>query len=230
MFDIAGAIETIAILAVPLLLGMTCHEVAHGYVAYLLGDPTAKAAGRLTLNPIKHLDPIGSLVFILTAITPPKYFAIGWAKPVPINPVYFKNPKKGMALCSLAGPGANFLIAVFFGLVMRLCIFFAQSKPGELGVMILQPLLLMSQAGIVVNLALMVFNLFPIPPLDGSKVLFAFLPREIGIKYLSLQRYGFILVFALLAFGLLGKILFPAVLVLLKILLFIVGLPPEYFF
>ena len=124
MFDLSTLIQQVAILAVPVLMAITFHEVAHGYTAYLLGDPTAKNAGRLTLNPIKHLDPIGALALFLVKV--------GWAKPVPIDPRYFANPRKGMILVSLAGPVTNFILAVLFGLLFHLLLF-GYGQVGEIG-------------------------------------------------------------------------------------------------
>ena len=112
MFDISQSIQNFSIVALPFFLGITCHEVAHGYVSYLLGDPTAKLAGRLTLNPLKHLDPLGTLTLLVTQL-------IGWAKPVPINPSYYKDYRKGILLVSVAGPAANFLLVFFFVFLLK---------------------------------------------------------------------------------------------------------------
>jgi len=171
-----------------LLFSVILHEIAHGYVALSLGDPTAKNAGRLTLNPIPHIDPIGSLLmpFLLTALQSP--FLFGWAKPVPVNPFNLRDQKYGSAKVSIAGPLANFGIAIVFGLLLR---FFtaplAQSFPSLL------PLLF----GIVqLNLVLAIFNLIPIPPLDGSHILFDFLPKSFYGVQKFLTQYGvFILLF-----------------------------------
>ncbi len=200
MFDIAPIIKEIAIFAVPMFLGITCHEVAHGYVAYLLGDPTAKNAGRLTLNPIKHLDPVGTLVFILTR-------RIGWAKPVPVDPRYFQNPRRDMVLVSVAGPVTNFILAaLFYGLYLGLLAFgpsFSQSMQHSL----LVPLVNIAGAGTLVNIVLGVFNLLPLPPLDGSKILAGFLPRHLAYQYLQIERYGFIILILLAMTGVFGKFL-----------------------
>ena len=200
-------ITRVTILAVPLLLGLTCHELAHGLVALSLGDPTAKLAGRLTMNPLKHLDPMGAIAFILANI--------GWAKPVPVNPVYFKRPMQGMMLVSLAGPGANFLLALIFAGLFHLMPQLAQSYPQALYV--LRPLAYISQAGVVVNLMLGVFNLLPIPPLDGSNILAWALPAPLAYKFLSLGRFGFMLLLGLLivsqllGISFLGWLIYPPV-------------------
>ncbi len=202
MFDIEAAITRLAVSFVPLLLGVICHEVAHGYVALLQGDRTAQAAGRLTMNPIPHLDPAGSMVFILTALFSP--FVIGWAKPVPVDFRYFRNVRKGMVLVSLAGPGANIALAFVWALLLKLGVTYHAS----LGSMA-QFLLPMFQAGVVINLILAIFNLIPIPPMDGSKVLAGVLPPRAAMQYMAIERYGFIIVILLLATGLLWRIIGP---------------------
>ena len=189
------------------MVALTFHEVAHGYVAYLLGDPTAKMAGRLTLNPIKHLDLIGTLAFVLTRM-------IGWAKPVPINPSYFKNPAKGMILVSLAGPGSNFIMAGFFALLIRLIHSMPMPAGDSIAMDVLIPVFLMCQAGVVVNVALGIFNLLPIPPLDGSNALAGLLPPRAAYTFTRYGRYGMILVIILAVTGILGKFLFPMIQVL----------------
>ena len=214
MYDIAGIIREIAILAVPFLLAITCHEVAHGYVAYRLGDPTAKNAGRLTLNPLKHLDPLGTVVLVLTRF-------IGWAKPVPVDPRYFKDPYKGMMLTSLAGPGANLALAVLFSLGMRLILAFGSGRnlTGE-GFSMIEPIYYICEAGVFINIVLCCFNLIPVPPLDGSKVLAYFLPRSIAGRFLDFGKWGFFVVLLLLATGVLQNyVLVPMVLLLRSIIL-----------
>jgi Zn-dependent protease len=207
MSDISEAIQRIAIYAIPLLLGITCHEVAHGYVAWRQGDPTAKAAGRLTLNPIKHLDVTGTAVFVLTAYI--GAFVIGWAKPIPVNAGYFKNPKKGMMLVSVAGPATNFVLAILFALLFHLCVAVFPADPHSTAAAILEPLARISAAGVWLNLILCIFNLIPIPPLDGSQILAGLLPDEAAEKYQSLERWGMLIIIGLLATGILGRIIVP---------------------
>lgn len=202
MFDIANIIKEISILALPFLLAITCHEAAHGYVAYLLGDPTAKQAGRLTLNPLKHLDPMGTLALVLTRM-------IGWAKPVPVNPMYFKDPQRGMMYVALAGPAANMTLAIMFSVVVKIILTLDISGYSTTMLRILEPTVKIANAGVIINLALCFFNLLPIPPLDGSKIIAGFMPREAAYKFMAF-RYGFFIVIGLAMLGLLGKLISPA--------------------
>jgi Zn-dependent protease len=177
------------LIAPPILLALTIHEVAHGWVAYKFGDPTAKMAGRLTLNPLPHLDVIGTILLFIAHI--------GWAKPVPVNPAYFKNPKRDLVWVSLAGPASNLLLAFGFGLIFRLIphgtIMFSTGYSNMLIIMLIY--------AVVINLVLAVFNLIPIPPLDGSKILAGFLPREFEALFYQLDRIGPILVVGLVLLG-----------------------------
>ncbi|MDP2598425.1 MAG: site-2 protease family protein [Candidatus Liptonbacteria bacterium] len=178
-----------------LIFSVMIHEVSHGYVAEYLGDPTARLAGRLTFNPLKHLDPIGSFVLpvALWYLTNGQ-FVFGWAKPVPYNPMNLKDPLAGGAKIAAAGPIANFVVAILFGILFRTMSIFSFAPPflGELFGII-----------IFVNILLAIFNLVPIPPLDGSKVLFALLPKtETGFRFAAmLERYGMVLVLIFIFFG-----------------------------
>lgn len=212
MFDISGIIRDLSVVALPFLLAITFHEASHGYVAWLLGDPTAKQDGRLTLNPLKHLDPMGTLALVITQM-------IGWARPVPINPSYFKNPMKGMMLVSIAGPAANMALAILFTFAYRYLHSINLATLSEMQLRIIEPVAMVVNAGIMINLALCFFNLIPIPPLDGSKIVAGLLPRELAFKYLSFERYGFIVIILLAFLGLLGKIIIPAVHFSLNLLL-----------
>ena len=203
-FDFSQTIQHISIIAIPFFLGITCHEVAHGYVSYLLGDPTAKLAGRLTLNPLKHLDPMGTLVLVLTQL-------IGWAKPVPINPNYYQDYRRGVLYVSLAGPMANFLVMLFFVAVLKTLIYLTHNPSAVHYIYILRPMINIALAGIVINAILGTFNLLPIPPLDGSKVLVCLLPGSWVNQFMRLERYGFIILLLLAFSGLLGKILRPVI-------------------
>jgi len=196
--DINHIIQQIVILAPPLLFALTFHELAHGYVAWSLGDPTAKNAGRLTMNPLKHLDPLGVIAFII--------MKIGWAKPVPINPVYFRDPRKGMLLVALAGPGANLLLAIISAVLLKILLL-VQVLP----MFILKPVANMLVASVWINIMLAVFNCLPIPPLDGSKVLMGVLPRDMARSYEKLEPFGFILLLFLFYIGLLSKVLMPII-------------------
>ena len=179
------------IIAPPILFALTVHEYAHGWVALRFGDPTAKDAGRLTLNPLSHLDPIGTIMLFL--------IHLGWAKPVPVNPYYFRNPRKDMMWVSLAGPGANILTAFCLGLVIRFLNLFPAIPNLEssfFGVIIQ-----MIVFGLVINLILAFFNLLPIPPLDGSKILMGILPPEYEAPLMQLQRFGPFLLIAIIFIG-----------------------------
>ncbi|MDZ7672645.1 MAG: site-2 protease family protein [Halanaerobiales bacterium] len=198
------------ILVIPvLLLSLSIHEYSHGYVSYLLGDPTPKDNGRLTLNPIKHLDLMGSLVLLITR-------RIGWAKPVPINPRYYKNPRKGLMLVGIAGPGSNLIMAIFFALIFRTVIFFSSvSSVGSIGVQVsdLQYVLLrFLLLAVMVNLSLGFFNLLPIPPLDGSNILRGILPRNLE-KYLNKLQgpIGMVILLILAYTGILWSMISPFV-------------------
>lgn len=176
---------------IPSLLCITLHELSHGYAAYLLGDDTAKTIGRLTLNPLKHLDPMGMLMLAV--------FHVGWAKPVPVSMFRFKNPKRGMAITALAGPVSNLLIAVIF--IFFYGVFYIPLKGSTVG----EYLLTMLQLTVYISLGLALFNFIPIPPLDGSKVLFSLLSDEGYVKLMRYERYGSILMLALVASGILGR-------------------------
>jgi Zn-dependent protease len=211
--EFSQTMQEIALLVVPVLMAVTFHEAAHGYVANWLGDPTARLAGRLTLNPLSHLDVIGTLAFLLTRM-------IGWAKPVPVDPRYFKDPVQGMMLVALAGPGMNFALAIVFSLAVRAIEYLGRGVvEGTLAFSILQPLVYMCAAGVTVNLALGVFNLLPVPPLDGSNVLAAFLPPRLAMRYQDFGRWGFLLLIVLAVAGVLGKLILPPVSFLSRLLL-----------
>ena len=182
---------------IPSLLCITLHELSHGLVAYKLGDPTAKLAGRLTLNPLKHLDPMGLLMMLV--------FHVGWAKPVPVNMSRFRSPKRGMALTALAGPASNLLIAAVFLFLYGLC--YIPLNKSAAGRYFLQ----MIDLTAVISIGLAVFNLLPIPPLDGSKILFSFLRDESYRFLMRYERYVSLLLFALVWAGVLGRPLSAAI-------------------
>jgi Zn-dependent protease len=196
-------LQKIAVWALPVLFAITVHEVAHGWVAKQFGDRTAMMLGRLTLNPIKHIDPIGTilvpgLMILFGGVV------FGWAKPVPVTWQNLGNPKRDMALVALAGPLSNLIMAVLWVLVMKLSLVL----PGSLA-MVVRPLLYMGAAGITINLILMVLNLVPIPPLDGSRILSSFLPDKLAWRYNQLEQYGLLILLILLATGLLQHIIGP---------------------
>lgn len=181
-----------------LLVSLMFHELAHGLVAYWMGDPTAKRAGRLSLNPIKHLDPLGTAMFFITYLL--GWFVFGWAKPVPVSPYYFKNRQRGMALVGLAGPATNFALAIAFVILLNAL------RPDSEGILF-EVLFLLFQ----VNIVLGIFNLIPVPPLDGSRVVGAFLPRRAYEKWVTFDRYGMLLaiivLFVVLRSGFLGWVI-----------------------
>ncbi len=187
-----------------LVLSAVAHEYMHGWMAYSLGDPTAKNAGRLTVNPLAHLEWFGSFFLPLIMIITRMPFIFGWAKPVPYNPYNLRDKKYGEAKVGIAGPLANFAIALFFGLFLRFIPVFN----------LIFASLLMSI--VYINLVLMVFNLIPIPPLDGSKVLAAFLPADLRERYLNFGRLGFVLVILFVIFA--GSLILPIVNFLFKVI------------
>ncbi len=188
-----NAIQLITIYAIPVIFAITLHEVAHGWAAKYLGDRTAEMMGRLTLNPFRHMDPIGTglLPIMLMLLKSPIIF--GWAKPVPVTWENLDNPRRDMALVALAGPGANLLMAVFWFGVMQ----FVVSLENSLSDYALEFFMYMAQAGIIINIVLMVLNLIPIPPLDGSRVVSAMLPGPWAYQYSRLEPYGFFILIAL---------------------------------
>jgi len=198
-------IQMVAVWALPTLFAITVHEVAHGWVARRLGDPTAMMLGRLTLNPLKHIDPIGTVaVPILLLVLSQGHMVFGWAKPVPITVENLKHPKRGMALVAAAGPLSNLLMALLWALEVKLV---AVASGGMVGGAL--PLIYMGIAGISINVLLMVLNLLPVPPLDGSRVVAGFLPDPIAWKYSRLEQYGLLILLALMATGILGKLMGP---------------------
>lgn len=217
MLDDLNALQRISIWILPVIFAITVHEVAHGWVAKRLGDPTAERLGRLTLNPIKHIDPIGTLVVpgVLLLLGG---FIFGWAKPVPVTYENLRNPKRDMALVAVAGPGVNFVMAVLWAAVAKL----ATVLP-ETAQWFAMPMMYMGIAGIMINLVLMVLNLLPLPPLDGGLVAAGLLPGPWAWQLNRLEPYGFFILLALMITGLLGQLLTPPVMLLRQFVLAIVG-------
>ena len=177
-------IQLIIIWGPPVLFGITLHEVAHGWVARRFGDPTAMMLGRLTVNPLKHIDIVGTIIVPVLLLILHTGFIFGWAKPVPISPRNFKNPRRDMAVVAAAGPLSNLVMAVIWALIARISVLLVPYWSW------IKPLVVMGIAGVIVNLILFVFNLIPIPPLDGGRVLVGILPRNLANKVESIERYG----------------------------------------
>lgn len=195
---------TIAIWAVPVLFAITLHEAAHGWVASKLGDPTARQLGRISMNPIKHIDPMGTIVIPLVLVTL-SGFIIGWAKPVPVDPRHFKQPLLDMALVALAGPVSNFIMACGWALLITI------SANALADTSIAYHLIQMGKAGMTINIILMVLNMLPIPPLDGGRVVAGILPKSVALSFMRIEPFGMWIILALLVSGILGKILWPIV-------------------
>ncbi len=196
-------IQTLLIYIIPLTFAITLHEFAHGWVANQCGDATARMLGRLTLNPIKHIDPMGSILVPIVLYFTGSPFLFGWAKPVPINFNALKYPKRDMILVALAGPASNFIMALLWSFAIMI----ALSLESQL-------LIEMAKFGVVINLVLGVFNLLPLPPLDGSRIVSALLPNNLAYYYNKLEVYGLYIVLALLFFGIFQKVILPIVRIL----------------
>lgn len=211
-------LQRIAVWTVPVIFAITVHEVAHGWIARRLGDPTALMLGRLTLNPVKHIDPVGTLLVpgLLLLFSP---FIFGWAKPVPVTSENLRHPKRDMALVALAGPVANLLMAILWACVIKV----AATLGGQGGVAA-EFIIYVGIAGITINLILMVLNLLPIPPLDGGRVLSGLLPGPWSWRLDRLEPYGFPILLVLMFSGLLGQILTPLLRNAEAALTFLVGI------
>jgi Zn-dependent protease len=212
-------LETIALYAVPVVFAITLHEAAHGYVARLFGDSTAWMLGRVTANPLKHIDPLGTVLVPLGLLLLAKLaggggFLFGWAKPVPVNFGNLRNPKRDMLWVAAAGPGANLAMALLWALAYRL---------GD-EVLASDGLQMMARAGIMINVVLMVLNLLPILPLDGGRIAVSLLPHRLAMSYSRLEPYGFMVIILLLATGLLDNLMTPFIALALAGLQFVTGI------
>ncbi|MBR8655796.1 site-2 protease family protein [Achromobacter sp. Marseille-Q0513] len=200
-------IQTIAVYALPVIFAITLHEAAHGYVARLFGDPTAYQAGRVSLNPARHIDPVGTLLVPVAILLASKLLGspgmlFGWAKPVPVDFGRLRRPKQDMLWVALAGPAANMLMAVLWALALRLFLESGMQESFwfEMGV-----------AGVNVNLVLMALNLLPLPPLDGGRIVFSLLPNRLAWQYSKIEPYGLMIVVVLLATGVLWTLMRPII-------------------
>ena len=218
-------IHLIAVMIIPLLLAITIHEAAHGWIASKLGDRTAQQIGRVTLNPIKHIDPIGTIIvplvmFLLSG------FVFGWAKPVPVNWRNLRNPRRDMAFVAIAGPLANLLMAISWAIIAKITISIALTiqPTSTASIDILKYIIIASEYGILINLILLVFKLIPIPPLDGSRVISSLLPKKLAYNYNKIEPYGMWIIIGLLFVGALSSIILPLTFSLSKLLHYIFGL------
>ena len=205
-------IQTILIFSIPLLFAITLHECAHGWVASRCGDHTAKMMGRLTLNPIKHIDAVGTIL-VPTILYFSSGMIFGWAKPVPINYSALRSPKKDMLWVAAAGPLANFIMAVIWLIVYKVGISINYSFLSEIG-----------RAGIYINLILAVINLLPIPPLDGARMVDSLLPPRLSYEYAKLEPYGLFILLGLLFLGIFQNFILPIVSIILNFMFFVIGI------
>jgi len=205
--DISGIIAKISVWGLPVLLAIILHEVAHGWVADRLGDSTARWMGRLTLNPIKHIDPIGTILIPLFLLVIGSPFLFGYAKPVPVNFKNLRRPKEDMVLVALAGPATNLLLSLVSSALLALAV-----RLPPAAAWVAHPLEMMCQASILINMVLCIFNILPLPPLDGGRVAVGLLPGAASYSLSRLEPYGFIIIIVLLATGVLQNVIGPLVL------------------
>jgi Zn-dependent protease len=212
MNSLPHILHTMSYMALPLLLAMVFHEYAHGWVANRYGDATARLEGRLTMNPLAHIDPFGTVILPLLCLMLPGGFFLGWAKPVPVNPARLRNPRRDMALVAAAGPGMNLLLAIVSAIGLSVLLSIdptlmaswppqpGQAPRGDLLGMLLLPLAAMALYSVFINVLLMAFNLIPIPPLDGGRILTSLLPAQPALALSRLEPYGMMIIVALIMF------------------------------
>ncbi len=220
----ATTIQKITIWILPVLFAVALHEAAHAWMADKKGDSTARMLGRLTFNPIKHIDPVGTILVpvLMVVLTG---FAFGWAKPVPVDARNLRNPKKDMMWVAAAGPVSNFLQALFWALFLNISVMFFDGRSSISLFFLLMPI-----AGITINVILGVLNLLPIPPLDGGRIMSGLLSPRAAMQFSKIEPYGFFIIIALMLTGILSYIIFPVIAVFLKVLSSISGLDIEVFY
>ena len=202
--DFSTAIQALSIAALPVILAITLHEAAHGYVARHFGDPTAWQAGRISLNPLRHVDLFGTILLPIALYLIKSPFLFGWAKPVPVDFSRLRHPKRDMLWVAAAGPAVNLLMAIGWAALLKIVTLIPYNAYS-------QPLALMSQVGVGINLALTMLNLFPLPPLDGGRIAVSLLPYPLAVRFARLERWGFPILIVLLYLGALDVTVWPLV-------------------
>jgi Zn-dependent protease len=217
-------VQKVAVFAIPVVFAITLHEAAHGYAARRFGDRTAEMLGRISLNPLRHIDLVGTVlvplvILLLTKLAGGAGILFGWAKPVPVNFGNLRRPKRDMLWVAAAGPGANLAMALFWALMIKLAI-------GLEGSSLAMPLALMGAAGVFINAVLMALNLIPLPPLDGGRIAISLLPHRLAYSLARVEPYGIFILLALLFMGVVGMLIWPLILALIKFCALVIAVPP----